>query len=52
LAAQKNIRLLCYCSAVGHTEEEYPVPVTALASSDEKNRKYSKASERNFLEPN
>ena len=36
LAAQKIIRLLCYCSAVGRREEEYPVPATAVASSDEK----------------
>jgi len=82
-AAQNSIRLLCYCSAVGRTEE-YPVVVPLFFSwphrrlsgccvtvlqlavekksirfqqqqwlrAMKKNRKYSKASDRNFLEPN
>jgi len=28
--------ILCYCLVVGPTEEEYPVPATAVASRDEK----------------
>jgi len=31
-----NTTILCYCLVAGPTEEEYPVPATAVASSDEK----------------